>query len=117
VRLDEELGVTYRQLDFWSRKGYIKSGTSGSGIARSFSSVEKDIVRLMGRLVRAGFQPRVAAEYAREVVETPHLAGTAIVLSLDDGIKLRILIEPSESTAAVRSEPDTMTSRRSQQVS
>lgn len=57
-------GVTYRQLDHWSRRGYLGAGTPGSGRTRQWSAVDLAQAEVMGRLVKAGVQPRVAAKVA-----------------------------------------------------
>lgn len=62
------LGITYRQLDYWVRKGYLRpegEASPGTGIARQWPAAELDIARRMGRLVAAGFPPERAAAFAR----------------------------------------------------
>jgi len=68
---------TYRQLDHWCRRGYIRvrgwtpagGNRVGSGNDRRFDDQEVEVVTLMVRLVHAGFVPVKAAEVARVVVE------------------------------------------------
>jgi len=70
----EQAGITYRQLDHWTRQGWIKAEPRiarrldwppGSGHPRSYPQVEVEIAGRMGRLVKAGVTARVAAQVAR----------------------------------------------------
>lgn len=63
--------ITYRQLDHWIRQGYVQGGTPGSGNARDLSELETEVLQHMSTFVRAGFPPRLAARFAREIVEAP----------------------------------------------
>jgi hypothetical protein len=59
-------GVTYRQLDHWCRKGYLRpDGGVGSGTVRVFSDEESAVAQVMARLVVAGLLPAAAARVAR----------------------------------------------------
>lgn len=62
-------GLTYRQLDFWTRNDYIHAIDRGpkasSGIHRKWTPAEAEITRRMYRLVTAGFNVATAAELAR----------------------------------------------------
>ncbi len=61
-----ELGITYRQLDYWVRLGLLKPlHLGGSGINREWTRAELEVARLMGRLVAAGLKPAVAEQLAR----------------------------------------------------
>lgn len=59
-------GLTYRQLDYWTTKGYLHPlhGT-GSGIARVWPDEELAVARMMARLVGAGLTLALAARVAR----------------------------------------------------
>jgi hypothetical protein len=58
--------VTYRQLDHWSRKGWLRPNhKGGSGRVRHWPSEELFVASRMGRLVRAGVVASVAARVAR----------------------------------------------------
>lgn len=71
MRLDREIGVSYRQLDWWTRRGYIYAEKpGGSGIARTYSEGEKQIAMMMGQLVEAGFRAERAAFWARLAYES-----------------------------------------------
>lgn len=67
----EQARITLRQLDHWTRQGYLHVDQSGSGKARQWTGDERIIAIDMGRLVRAGFEPEAAALIARRHVEEP----------------------------------------------
>ena len=60
-------GVTYRQLDYWAREGYLHPETpaSGPGYQRAWPSTERAVAIRLARLVRAGVRPATAATLAR----------------------------------------------------
>lgn len=64
----DELGITYRQLDYWVRKGFLKPRRFGesSGISREWPPAELDVARRMGLLTAAGLVPERAHAFARE---------------------------------------------------
>ena len=68
----EELGITYRQLDHWSRLGYLeperewRGRARGPGSMRQWPPGELEIARRMGRLTAAGIPPSLAASFARD---------------------------------------------------
>jgi MerR HTH family regulatory protein len=72
--LEAEIGITYRQLDYWARQGYLKPGrranrrgrAATSGVFRVWPAAEVEIARRMGRLARAGLDVARAAVYARD---------------------------------------------------
>lgn len=77
-----DLGITYRQLDYWVRQGYLKprGGHPGTGFSRAFSDEERRIAVAMARCVRAGFTPVAAARVARAACRAAgDLAGTVQV--------------------------------------
>lgn len=63
-------GATYRQLDHWTRRGYLRPAepTPGTGVPRSWPPQEVEVARVMARLVTAGVVPDRAAAVAREHV-------------------------------------------------
>lgn len=64
----ELAGITYRQLDHWTRRGWIAPEhpeCGGSGHHRCYSELEVAVIAHIGALVRAGVQPDVAARIAR----------------------------------------------------
>lgn len=52
--------ISYRQLDYWVRQGYVKLPPTGSGSQRSFSIDQQNFVVEMADLVRAGLLPDLA---------------------------------------------------------
>lgn len=85
-----ETGITYRQLDYWCRTGYLHPSTAnpGSGYQRSFPADEVEIARLMVLLTGAGVEAKAAARAAREGVETGMSCG-----QLDDGVVVAWFVE------------------------
>ena len=74
-------GVTYRQLDFWVRRGYLRPEheAPGCGGNRKWTEEECRVARLMGRLVAAGFTPEIAHRIARDGADRVELAHGVIV--------------------------------------
>ena len=62
-------GITYRQLDHWVHRGWIRATGHGQGVDRHIPPGELQVLTHMVRLVHAGFIPRVAAVYARAITE------------------------------------------------
>ncbi len=69
-------GVSYRQLDYWSRTGLVRPGVkeaSGSGSRRLYSFKDLVLVKAIKRLIEAGMslqKIREAIEYIRSAMET-----------------------------------------------
>jgi len=67
----DELGITYRQLDYAVRAGYLRPERKwkgrgwGSGSPRIWPEKELEVARLMGRLSAIGLPLAKAAEIAR----------------------------------------------------
>jgi MerR HTH family regulatory protein len=68
----EELGITYRQLDYWTRQGYLRPvqphsniRSGGTGYARQWPESELAIAASMGRLIRLGLTAEAAHRVAR----------------------------------------------------
>lgn len=61
------LGLSYRQLDFWVRKGYLQPVRSGLGRGhdRMFPASEVRVAAEMAALVSAGLSPAVAHHAVR----------------------------------------------------
>lgn len=58
----ERTGITYRQLDYWTRSGWVHPiGGRGSGHNRAWPLSEVDAIGRMVRLVDAGLLPSRAA--------------------------------------------------------
>lgn len=63
-----QAGMTYRQMDYWVRRGYLHPAESrpGSGNARVWPPEELEVGRRMAVLVQGGYTPATAARLARE---------------------------------------------------
>lgn len=80
-------GLSYRRLDFWATKGWIRpQHAGGSGHNRVWPEHELRIADLMRRLTAAGLAADVAARAARTCVEGDRLLvaiGPGLVLAID----------------------------------
>ena len=47
-------GVSYRQLDYWARRGFIPNTGKGSGVPRQFTVEDVDYITTFAKLVHAG---------------------------------------------------------------
>lgn len=66
VEVAAKAGISYRQLDYWSRCGFLRpEGEVGTGHPRDYPAAEVAVAVRMGRLVRAGLTATVAAKVAR----------------------------------------------------
>lgn len=60
----ELAGISYRQLDYWTRLGYLHPDhRGGTGYDRAWSETETVKVHAMAAMVRAGLTPAAAARY------------------------------------------------------
>jgi len=83
ARIEDAMGISYRQLDHWCKEGYLRP-TGGNGTQRVWSEEEIKIGKMMSRLVAIGFTPSAASGYARDAV-----GGGAMLLEFRGG-KLRV---------------------------
>jgi hypothetical protein len=76
------LGVTYRQVDYWCRRGFLRPTNPGpgSGTVRVFLPAEYEVAVFMARAVAAGVSPDAAARAARH----DGLLAPGVRLLLDD---------------------------------
>lgn len=87
VKACEAAGITYRQLDYWARCGYLHALNEqhlGTGSCRLFSEVEVDVARHTQLLLEAGFLLRDALRLGRAIVETGEpitLAGGLVTIN------------------------------------
>lgn len=82
-----EAGITYRQLDFWVRAGYVQGErltSRGSGQPRRWTDDERDYVVTLARLVHAGIPLSVAATALATTSTLP------VEINLGHGVTLRI---------------------------
>jgi hypothetical protein len=82
-----DTGATARQVDYWARKHYLRpvQVDTGHGVPRQWPAVERDVARVMVRLIKAGLAVDVAAPSARLAVEQD-----MAVISIGDGISLSL---------------------------
>lgn len=88
-------GITYRQLDYWTRRGYIVAlppvgGQQKSGVPRIWTDREASVCVLLARLVRAGIEADRAAIVARLALREPSEDGT---YPLGPGVTITISAE------------------------
>ncbi len=66
-------GVTYRQLDFWTRVGHIHAAPrdpdAGSGIPRTYSAELVPVLRIAAKLTAAGLHAEAAVRTARVLAD------------------------------------------------
>jgi len=64
-------GITYRQLDYWTRTGLIHSPNTGanSGTLRIYPRTEIATACLLAQLLHAGLTRRIAHDIARTLLE------------------------------------------------
>jgi hypothetical protein len=85
--LDALPGLTYRQLDGWTRAGYLRAlpPDPGTGRARRYAAGEVEVAALMLRLKQAGLNTRTAHRVARQLAAgQPAVLGPGIELTLTD---------------------------------
>ena len=70
-RMLQRSGVSYRQLDHWTTKGWLQLTTAsrGTGTSRDWAEREDYVAMTMNALVRIGLKAEQAAVFAREAVE------------------------------------------------
>ena len=70
-------GITYRQLDHWTRTGLVTAanGETHQGLPRTYDEAEARVVCWMARLVDTGIAPRTAARVARDLDASGGTAG------------------------------------------
>lgn len=67
----QDAGITYRQLDYWVRKGFLRPAVrwgdpAGKGHGRIWPPQEVAIAGRMARLLAAGLPLTWSAEFARD---------------------------------------------------
>jgi len=86
-----EVGLTYRQVDYWARLGYLRpEHAGGSGNRRIWPPAELEVARQMGRLIAVGLDVAHAHDIARAALADR--GGTAHI-HLADGIWLSLVLE------------------------
>lgn len=73
AELQARAGISYRQLDYWTRTGRLmpaSPASPGSGVLRYYAATEASVAALMSRLLQDGIQLAEAHRMAREFTET-----------------------------------------------
>jgi DNA-binding transcriptional MerR regulator len=88
--------ITYRQLDFWTREGYIDPlpGGSSQGRYRRWSRDEAQRICLLAELVRAGVNALHAAHALRNSPTQPSADTVALALDLTDRVQAVVWLKP-----------------------
>ncbi len=92
----ERAGITYRQLDYWARCGYVNptiDDASGSGTRRRYSDNDILKVRCLADLRQAGVELLTAVDLLRRI-EDKNINFERVLFVVDGGA-----IEPRERTA------------------
>lgn len=73
--LAEHVGITYRQLDYWAKKGWLgRKSAPGSGSDRNFTPDEVARAVIMAELIKhLGMKPYAASQLAARFVAKPHV--------------------------------------------
>ena len=67
----EYAGITYRQLDHWTRQGYLVPhiNAKGSGSQRYYSIPQVVTIAIVAAMVRQGMRPSNAFAFAQSMVQ------------------------------------------------
>jgi DNA-binding transcriptional MerR regulator len=68
----DALRITYRQLDHWTRRGYLHPTRDSPRNNRHWPPNELAVAERMGRAVRAGLTPYAAHKAARGTTDLGH---------------------------------------------
>lgn len=93
--------LTYRQLDYWCRRGYLKAEGHGSGTRREWPPTEVAVAGLMAVLTRVGLEVATAAEVARLMVEQE-----LGIVDLGEGVHLILVAPPDLSQVQPEAESE-----------
>lgn len=79
-------GISYRQLDHWVRRGWLRPGNAnaGSGTTRLWPDSEFRVAVLMGRMVAAGLPVQVAHQVARAGGRAALAPAVSVFASVED---------------------------------
>lgn len=88
-QVTRQAGITYRQLDTWTSRGWLRPWhDGGTGTFREYPTGEVRVAVLMGRLTRAGLTAEAAARAARAVGEDGRaVLGDGLVQAGADAVK------------------------------
>jgi hypothetical protein len=92
-----DLGLTYRRMDYYLRKGYVhcENPAPGSGMGpRLLDRREIEVLRLMCKFIEVGFTPEAAALVARRMI-----FDNLNMTTLPGGIIITLVEEPDSGNA------------------
>jgi DNA-binding transcriptional MerR regulator len=71
VEVSRETGATMRQLDYWTRNGWINLGEApGTGNARSWNFRQMTTAKLVVSLIQVGFDVRQAFRCVNQIMKS-----------------------------------------------
>src|SRR5260370_5981819 len=86
-------GLSYRQVDHLVRKGYVaidRPDWARSGTDRDWTATQAELVIMTGRLIKAGFGAKRAADLARSITAWRSGLSVAVDTPLGPGLILRV---------------------------
>jgi hypothetical protein len=85
IRLAERARISYRQLDYWTRAGYVHTAPRepGQGHPRLYGHDEVFVALVLAALVHAGVQLDAAGPAARRSIVRTEPDGTTFATMLD----------------------------------
>lgn len=117
-RVTSVTGVTYKELDHWTRRGVIRPSVAparGSGSQRCWTFIDLIVIALVRKLRDAGVELEVAGFLGRQLQHpsfSPHASvalaladGHPVVAWLDDDAALTELVRTTDSLVLIRLEP------------
>jgi hypothetical protein len=88
LELAERAGLTYKQVDHWTKRRFLKPepNPGGTGHRRAFKPSEVRVAQVMSALVRAGVMPHIAAKAARSAILEADDRGMVFISELIKGV-------------------------------
>lgn len=87
-------GISYRQLNYWTERGFLLGNAAGSGNTQNYPDGEVLVAIYMGALVRAGIKPDAAAGLAQTMAIEQ---SDSCSLDAGHGVRLVISLEVDQS--------------------
>lgn len=88
LELAARAGVTYKQIDTWTKRHYLRPEPSpgGTGNKRTYKPGEVRITQIIATLTKAGVAPSVAAKAARTAILEVDSKGPIFMTELVRGV-------------------------------